>query len=82
LRQPETAASTEHLAALPRLPIEKNGPVFAEPWQARAFARALKLSEQRGISRGRNGLARWAMNFEPLPNGASQMADRITITIG
>jgi len=36
----------EHLAALPRLPRDEGGPVFAEPWQAQAFALAVKLSEQ------------------------------------
>jgi nitrile hydratase accessory protein len=45
LSPPETGASPERLAALPRLPREKDGPVFAEPWQAQAFALAVKLSE-------------------------------------
>ncbi len=36
----------ERLAALPRLPRDEAGPVFAEPWQAQAFALAVKLSEQ------------------------------------
>jgi nitrile hydratase accessory protein len=31
------------LAGMPR---DENGPVFAEPWQAQAFALAVKLSEQ------------------------------------
>jgi nitrile hydratase accessory protein len=31
---------------LPRLPKDEDGPVFAEPWQAQAFALAVKLSEQ------------------------------------
>jgi nitrile hydratase accessory protein len=31
---------------LPRLPRDAGGPVFAEPWQAQAFALAVKLSEQ------------------------------------
>jgi nitrile hydratase accessory protein len=31
--------------ALPRLPRDADGPVFAEPWQAQAFALALKLHE-------------------------------------
>ena len=35
-----------HLAALPPLPRDEGGPVFAEPWQAQAFALAVKLSEQ------------------------------------
>jgi nitrile hydratase accessory protein len=38
-------AGAEQLDALPRLPREKDGPVFAEPWQAQAFALAVKLSE-------------------------------------
>jgi nitrile hydratase accessory protein len=35
----------ENLAALPRLPLD-DGTVFAEPWQAQAFALAVTLSEQ------------------------------------
>ncbi len=31
------------LAGMPR---DENGPVFAEPWQAQAFALAVKLAEQ------------------------------------
>ena len=31
--------------ALPSLPRDEDGPVFAEPWQAHAFALAVKLSE-------------------------------------
>lgn len=34
------------LAALPPLPRDEDGPVFDEPWQAQAFALAVKLSEQ------------------------------------
>jgi nitrile hydratase accessory protein len=37
---------TERIQALPRLPQDKGEPVFAEPWQAQAFALAVKLSEQ------------------------------------
>jgi nitrile hydratase accessory protein len=32
--------------ALPALPRDEDGPVFAEPWQAQAFALAVKLSER------------------------------------
>lgn len=32
--------------ALPRLPRDADGPVFAEPWQAQAFALALQLHAQ------------------------------------
>ena len=38
--------SAETLAALPPLPRDEGGPVFAEPWQAQAFALAVRLSEQ------------------------------------
>ena len=34
------------LATLPALPRNEDGPVFEEPWQAQAFALAVKLSEQ------------------------------------
>jgi nitrile hydratase accessory protein len=34
------------LSGLPLLPRDEGGPVFAEPWQAQAFALAVKLSEQ------------------------------------
>jgi nitrile hydratase accessory protein len=31
---------------LPALPRDQEGPVFAEPWQAQAFALAVRLSEE------------------------------------
>ena len=40
------APDAERLASLPRLARDDGGPVFAEPWQAQAFALAVKLSEQ------------------------------------
>jgi nitrile hydratase accessory protein len=46
LTELDSTPSKEHLAALPRLPRDQGGPVFAEPWQAQAFALAVKLSEQ------------------------------------
>ncbi len=46
LSQPDSILTDERLAALPRLPRDEGGPVFAEPWQATAFALAVKLSEQ------------------------------------
>ena len=36
--------------ALPRLPRDAEGPVFAEPWQAQAFALTLKLHEAGAFS--------------------------------
>jgi nitrile hydratase accessory protein len=46
LSRSDTEGEAAGLDALPHLPGEKNGPVFAEPWQAQAFALAVKLSEQ------------------------------------
>jgi len=46
LSQPEPLSETEHLAELPQLPRDTGGPVFAEPWQAQAFALAVRLSAQ------------------------------------
>ena len=39
------ASNPDALNALPRLPRDEGGPVFAEAWQAQAFALAIKLSE-------------------------------------
>jgi nitrile hydratase accessory protein len=38
-------SEADRIAALPRIPRDDRGPVFAEPWQAQAFALAVKLSE-------------------------------------
>jgi nitrile hydratase accessory protein len=46
LRQLDVVGKPVSLAALPRQPRDEGGPVFAEPWQANAFALAVKLSEQ------------------------------------
>jgi nitrile hydratase accessory protein len=42
----EPIPDSDRLSDLPRLPRDEGGPVFAEPWQAQAFALAVKLSEQ------------------------------------
>ena len=42
---PEPKVDRGRLDALPRLPLDDDGPVFAEPWQAQAFALTVKLSE-------------------------------------
>jgi nitrile hydratase accessory protein len=46
LSQHNSISDPGSLAALPRLPRDEGGPVFAEPWEAQAFALAYKLSEQ------------------------------------
>ena len=46
MSQAKTAIEADKLSVLPRLPRDKDGPVFAEPWQASAFALAVRLSAQ------------------------------------
>jgi nitrile hydratase accessory protein len=46
LSVPEPALHADRLQALAGLPRDEGGPVFAEPWQAQAFALAVKLSER------------------------------------
>jgi nitrile hydratase accessory protein len=46
LSRPDPRLQPEVLAALPRLPRDADDPVFAEPWQAEAFALAVRLSAQ------------------------------------
>ena len=46
MKESNPTPNFEQLAALPPLPRDEEGPVFAEPWQAQAFALAVKLSEQ------------------------------------
>lgn len=43
---PEIKPSYEQLAGFPSLPRDDGGPVFAEPWQAQAFALAVRLSKE------------------------------------
>lgn len=53
MNKSETQARIEReaLAALPELPRDEDGPVFAEPWQAQAFSITCALYE--------NGLFSW-----------------------
>ena len=41
-----TTSTLPDLDGLPELPRDADGPVFAEPWQAQAFAMAVMLREQ------------------------------------
>lgn len=36
---------TVNVGSLPRIPVDHDGPVFREPWEAQAFALAVKLHE-------------------------------------
>ncbi len=44
MSRPDVGDASERLAASPLLPQDEEGPVFAEPWQAQAFAIAVQLS--------------------------------------
>ena len=46
MNQPDAGQDLPGSVALPRLPRDNGGPVFAEPWQAQAFAIAVTLSDQ------------------------------------
>jgi nitrile hydratase accessory protein len=46
LKKPELSIEPDRLNALSSLPRDESGPVFKEPWQATAFALAVRLSQQ------------------------------------
>jgi hypothetical protein len=46
LSQADLATQADRIVALPRLPRDSGAPVFAEPWEAQAFALAVKLSDR------------------------------------
>jgi nitrile hydratase accessory protein len=60
----------EKLGALPRLPLDQDGSVFLEPWQAHAFALAVKLSEQRYFT-----WAEWASALAAELTGAADRGE-------
>jgi nitrile hydratase accessory protein len=68
LSTPDPDPNAQRLADLPRLPRDEGGPVFAEPWQAQAFAMAVKLSEQ--------GYFTWKEWAEALAGELKAAADR------
>ena len=43
---PDSIPTPESIQALPHLPSDAGEPVFAEPWQATAFALAVRLSAE------------------------------------
>ena len=46
MNTPDLRPDPEKLACLPAFPRDESGPVFAEPWQAQAFAMAVRLSAE------------------------------------
>jgi nitrile hydratase accessory protein len=60
LNTPNPKSNVGRFADLPRLPRDEGGAVFAEPWQAQAFALAVRLSEQ-----GHFTWTEWAVALAP-----------------
>jgi nitrile hydratase accessory protein len=58
------------LGGLPALPRDEEGPVFAEPWQAHAFAMAVCLAEA-----GRFTWTEWAAALSQQIKAAQAMGD-------
>ena len=67
---PDSISETERIKLLPRLPQDKGEPVFAEPWQAQAFALAVKLSEQ-----GHFTWKEWAAALADQLNAAARLGE-------
>jgi nitrile hydratase accessory protein len=58
------------LRALPALPLDDDGPVFREPWEAQAFAMTLELHQQ-----GRFTWPEWASYLHHEIDKAKQSGD-------
>jgi nitrile hydratase accessory protein len=64
----DRSANDARLDSLPAIPRDADGPVFAEPWQAQAFALAVTLSGQ--------GVFTWKEWTEALAAELKAAADR------
>ena len=58
MNPPNPFPQSAQIKDLPRLPLDDGGPVFAEPWQATAFALAVRLSAE-----GNFTWKEWAATF-------------------
>jgi hypothetical protein len=81
LRQSETAGVMEPFASLPLLPRDNGGPVFAEPWQAQAFALAVRFLG-RDTLLGPSGPELSQSSLKLLPTAANPMMVRDTLSTG
>lgn len=68
LSKSDLSADRARLATLPSLPRDEGGPVFAEPWQAQAFALAVELCA--------HGHFTWKEWASALANELKSAADR------
>ena len=69
------------LADLPLLPRDETGPVFAEPWQAQAFAVVVELTEAGKISQKNGRSASLPCCAKP-SHAASTTRGGVTTTTG
>lgn len=71
MNRPESTVAERGLVALPGLLLNEDGPVFAEPWQAQAFALAVSLSAQGLMSSSAIAARRedWAEAYRRTPHG-------------
>jgi hypothetical protein len=80
LSRPDPIGERGRLAALPRPPRDQDGAVFAEPWQAQAFALAVRLCEQGHLTWKEWAAAlvarkeAWAEAFRRTPHGQTGRA--------
>jgi hypothetical protein len=65
---PNSTLNAEELACLPALPRDEGGPVFAEPWQAQAFAMVIAkgLSNQAALDERKDA---WVYAYQHTPHG-------------
>jgi nitrile hydratase accessory protein len=70
LSTPDLRPDSERLNGLPSLPRDEGGPVFAEPWQAQAFALAVRLSAE-----GHFTWKEWASTLAEELKGAADRGD-------
>jgi hypothetical protein len=79
--EPYSKHAADRFAALPRLPRDEGGAVFAEAWEAQAFALAVKLSEQ-GHFTWKEWSAALADELKALPNEMNPTMVRIITNTG
>jgi len=70
---PDPQAAAEAVRAIPNIPVDADGPVFREPWEAHAFAMALTLH-----ARGLFSWTEWAATLADEIKRAQRAGDADT----